>query len=108
MAMPAFPGASGSSREALAAAGAAGGDHLAAANRFHAGAKAVTALAHDLAGLKGPRHWGSLRFVTDGAGVAPATASASCTCSPRTDAANPGRGEAKGDAGGQPKSREGV
>src|SRR5262249_10682814 len=42
--------------ELLAAARAASGDHLAAADRRHAGAKAVATLAHDLAGLIGPLH----------------------------------------------------
>ena len=42
--------------EALASARPAGGNDLAAADGFHAGAKAVAALAHDFAGLKGPFH----------------------------------------------------
>ena len=42
--------------ELLAAEGAARVQHLAAAGRRHAGAKPVTALAHELAGLIGPLH----------------------------------------------------
>lgn len=45
-----------SGRQALAALGAAGGDNSAAANSGHAGPKAVTALAHKLAGLIGAFH----------------------------------------------------
>ena len=48
--------ATASGRKALAAAGAASGDDLAAADRFHTGAEAVAALAHDLAGLISPLH----------------------------------------------------
>src|SRR5262249_55465605 len=40
----------------LAAAGAPGGDHLAAPLGRHAGAKTVSALAHQLARLIGPLH----------------------------------------------------
>jgi hypothetical protein len=46
----------GSGAEPLAPACAAGGDHLAAACGRHAGAKTVTALAHQLARLIGPLH----------------------------------------------------
>jgi hypothetical protein len=42
--------------ELLAAARAARCKHLAAADRRRAGAKAVTTLAHELAGLIGPLH----------------------------------------------------
>jgi hypothetical protein len=42
--------------ELLTPARAARGKHLAAADRRRAGAKAVTALAHELAGLIGPLH----------------------------------------------------
>jgi hypothetical protein len=42
--------------ELLAAARAARCKHFAAANRRRAGAKPVTALAHELAGLIGPLH----------------------------------------------------
>ena len=49
-------GAGRSGRELLAAPRAASGDDLAAADRRHAGAKAMAALAHDFAGLKGPLH----------------------------------------------------
>ena len=45
-----------SGAEPLAAARAARGDHLAAARGRHAGAKTVTALAHQLARLIGPLH----------------------------------------------------
>src|SRR3984885_12691420 len=48
--------ASRSSGELLAAARAARCKHFAAADRRRAGAKAVTALAHELAGLIGPLH----------------------------------------------------
>jgi hypothetical protein len=48
--------------ELLATARAAGSDNLAAADRRHAGAEAVAALAHDLAGLKGPLHRCGLRI----------------------------------------------
>jgi hypothetical protein len=44
------------SRQALAASGATRGDNAAAALGGHAGAKAVTALANELAGLIGPLH----------------------------------------------------
>ncbi len=46
----------GSGRQLLAATRATGGDDLAATDRGHAGAEAVTALAHELAGLIGPLH----------------------------------------------------
>ncbi len=46
----------GSGAKPLAAAIAPGGDHLAAARGRHAGAKSVTALAHNFAGLIGPLH----------------------------------------------------
>src|SRR5271157_718396 len=49
-------GASASSRKSLAAARAAGGDDLAAADGRHARAKAVAALAHDFGRLIGPLH----------------------------------------------------
>ena len=45
-----------SGRQLLAAAGATGGDDLAAADSGHAGAEAVTALAHELGRLIGPLH----------------------------------------------------
>ena len=45
-----------SGRQLLAAAGATGGDDLAAADSGHAGAETVTALAHELGGLIGPLH----------------------------------------------------
>src|SRR5580693_10375166 len=48
--------ASRSGGELLAAASAARCKHLAAADRRRAGAKAVTTLAHELAGLIGPLH----------------------------------------------------
>src|SRR4051812_19687837 len=48
--------AKGSSAQALAAARAAGCNHLAAARGGHAGAITVTALAHELARLIGPLH----------------------------------------------------
>jgi hypothetical protein len=48
--------ASRSGGELLAAARAARCKHFAAADRRRAGAKAVTALAHELAGLIGPLH----------------------------------------------------
>src|SRR5271155_5277682 len=48
--------AAGSGRELLAAARAPRGDYFAAAHRRGAGAKAMTALAHQLAGLIGPLH----------------------------------------------------
>src|ERR1700722_9501280 len=48
--------ASRSGGELLAAAGAARCKHLAAADCRRAGAKAVTALAHELAGLVSPLH----------------------------------------------------
>ena len=44
------------SRELLATVSAAAGQHLAAAGGGHAGAKAVAALAHDLARLIGALH----------------------------------------------------
>src|SRR4029078_3672812 len=46
----------GSGAEPLAATVAPGGNHLAASRGRHAGAKSMTALAHDLAGLIGPLH----------------------------------------------------
>jgi hypothetical protein len=49
-------GAGTLSRQALAASGATRGDNAAAALGGHAGAKAVTALANELAGLIGPLH----------------------------------------------------
>ena len=49
-------GKRGSCTQALAAAGPAGVEHLAAARRRHAGTEAVTALAHELARLIGPLH----------------------------------------------------
>jgi hypothetical protein len=48
--------ASRSGGELLAAARSARREHPAAADRRRAGAKAVTALAHELAGLIGPLH----------------------------------------------------
>jgi hypothetical protein len=45
-----------SGRKALTATSPTGGDDLAAAARLHAGAKAVSALAHDFAGLVRPLH----------------------------------------------------
>jgi hypothetical protein len=45
-----------SGRQALAAAGAARSDHLAAANCRHSGAKAMPALAHQFTGLISPLH----------------------------------------------------
>src|SRR6185437_7504341 len=45
-----------SGREFLAAPRPPRGDHLATADRRHAGAKAMTALAHELRGLIGPLH----------------------------------------------------
>ena len=56
------PKASRSGGELLAAARAARCKHLAAADRRRAGAKAVTTLAHELAGLIGPLHGSSLRI----------------------------------------------
>jgi hypothetical protein len=47
---------SGSGAQTLAAAGAAGGEHLAAAGRGETGTEAVTALAHQFAGLISPLH----------------------------------------------------
>jgi hypothetical protein len=49
-------GGSGSGAQTLAAAGAAGGENLAAASSGEAGAEAVTALAHQFAGLISPLH----------------------------------------------------
>jgi hypothetical protein len=47
---------SGSGAQTLAATGAAGGEDLAAAGRGETGAEAVTALAHQFAGLISPLH----------------------------------------------------
>jgi hypothetical protein len=47
---------SGSGAQTLAAAGAAGGENLAAAGSGETGAEAVTALAHQFAGLISPLH----------------------------------------------------
>jgi hypothetical protein len=47
---------SGSGAQTLAAAGAAGGEHLAAAGRGETGTETVTALAHQFAGLISPLH----------------------------------------------------
>ncbi|MET4273797.1 hypothetical protein ABIB68_002102 [Bradyrhizobium sp. F1.2.2] len=47
---------SGSGAQTLAAAGAAGGEHLSAAGRGETGTEAVTALAHQFAGLISPLH----------------------------------------------------
>jgi hypothetical protein len=47
---------SGSGAQTLAATGAARGEHLAAAGRGEASAEAVTALAHQFAGLISPLH----------------------------------------------------
>src|SRR5215813_13152738 len=52
----------GSGAQTLAAAGAAGGKNLAAAGGGEAGAEAVTALAHQFAGLIGPLHGFFLRW----------------------------------------------
>jgi hypothetical protein len=49
-------GGAASGREALAAADAASGENLAAADGGHAGAEAVTALAHEFGGLISPLH----------------------------------------------------
>jgi hypothetical protein len=49
----------GSGAQALATAGAAGGDDLAAADSRDASAEAVTALAHQFAGLIGTLHGSS-------------------------------------------------
>ena len=46
----------GSGRQLLAATRATGGDDLAATDRGHAGAEAVTALADELGGLVGALH----------------------------------------------------
>ncbi|MBM7486129.1 hypothetical protein ACVWWI_000752 [Bradyrhizobium sp. USDA 3686] len=47
---------SGSGAQTLAAASAAGGEHLSAAGRGETGTEAVTALAHQFAGLISPLH----------------------------------------------------
>jgi len=54
-------GKPGSGAQTLAAPGAARGEHLAAASSRKAGTEAVTALAHQFAGLKSPLH-GRLRW----------------------------------------------
>jgi hypothetical protein len=46
----------GSGRQTLAAAGAAAGKYVAAADRSHAGAETMAALANKLGGLKGALH----------------------------------------------------
>src|SRR6202035_3104446 len=51
-----IPGKPGSGAQALAAPGAARGQHLAAAGGGEAGTEAVTALAHQFAGLISPLH----------------------------------------------------
>jgi hypothetical protein len=51
-----IPKGSGSGAQTLAAAGAAGGENLAAAGRGETGTEAVTALAHQFAGLISPLH----------------------------------------------------
>lgn len=57
-----------SGAEALAAAGAASGNDLAAALGGHASAKTVTALPHELARLIGPFHGSGLRWSRRNAG----------------------------------------
>ena len=57
----AAPGAALSGAQPLAAACPAGGKHLAATLGLQAMAKAMTALAHQLAGLVGPLHELNLR-----------------------------------------------
>src|SRR5690606_13623219 len=52
----------GSGAQPFAAARAAGGQHLAAPHGLEAGAKSVTALAHQRAGLVGPLHELNLRM----------------------------------------------
>ena len=58
----AAPGAALSGAKPLASACSASGKHLAATLGFQAVAKAMTALAHQLAGLIGPLHESRLRF----------------------------------------------
>src|ERR1700753_2259353 len=50
------PGSPASGAQTLAAAGTAGGENLAAAGGGETGAEAVTALAHQFAGLISPLH----------------------------------------------------
>ena len=60
--------AAGLSAQALAAAGTARGDDLAAADSGHAGTEAMAALAHELARLIGPFHGVFLRWSRRNAG----------------------------------------
>ncbi len=55
-------GADPSGRKLLAAAGAAGVEHLAAADGRHAGSESVAALANELAGLISPLHVSCLQM----------------------------------------------